>query len=399
MIIRRRHTANFTTIGNRLFDDERLAADELGILAYLRSKPHDWEVRRPVLMKRFRIGRDALKRIVANWMRCGWCGAQKTKRPDGTFCIIYEIRDEPGPELSDDEIRRALSPESGEVASEHVVRNSDPCVYASLQDELCGQPPTCQPALGQPALADRPLDNIDLQNKELTKKDSTNQIERESEADRAKHAANLVEFRKRYPTVPSDDQVRLDNAWFALNLAEGEAAIARIPDFLAKQKKDGRTKHPASFTYLAQKRWTLLDAAPDRVKPSFTSFPSTSPEAAAIRNLYAIGRAAAPFENNGRLIYPKPVTPQLLAFASAGSASSWEFVELGKAIASWSAFLDAHIFGVRSPFVVTRGDRRGIFVPWLFPPSVEGKVYPIHGDTGLGPDDLMTDADYENFDR
>ena len=85
---------------------------------------------------------------------------------------------------------------------------------------------------------------------------------------------------------------------------------------------------------------------------SSTSFPSTSPEAAAIRNLYAIGRAAAPFEHKNRLIYPKPVTPQLLAFAQAGSASSWEFVELGKAIASWWEFLDAHIFGVRSPFVV-----------------------------------------------
>ena len=35
MIIRRRHTANFTTIGNVLFEDERLAADEVGILAYL----------------------------------------------------------------------------------------------------------------------------------------------------------------------------------------------------------------------------------------------------------------------------------------------------------------------------------------------------------------------------
>jgi hypothetical protein len=129
------------------------------------------------------------------------------------------------------------------------------------------------------------------------------------------------------------------------------------------------------------------------------SYSSDSPEADAIRALYATGRAAAPFEHKGRLVYPQPVTPQLLAFAQAGSASSWEFIELGKAIAAWSTFLDAHIFGVRSPFVVTRGDRRGIFVPWLFPPSVEGKVYPIHGDTGLAPDDLMTDADYENFDR
>jgi hypothetical protein len=400
MIIRRRHTANFTTIGNKLFEDERLAADELGILAYLRSKPHDWEVRRPVLMKRFRIGRDALKRIVANWMRCGWCGAQKTKRADGTFCIIYEIRDEPGPELSDDEIRRALSPESGEVASDQVIRNSEPCINASLQDELCGQPPTCQPALGEPALADPHLAYISKQNKELTKKDSTNQIERESETDRAKHAANLVEFKKRYPTVPSDDQIRLDNAWFALTLAEGEAAIARIPDFLAKQKKDGRTKLPASFTYLAQKRWTLLDAAAaDEAKTAPSGIPSNSIEAQAIRSLYAVARKS-PVEIKNRLFYQAEVTTQLRAFAKAGSPSSWPFVELGKAIASWSEFLDKHVFGVRTHFVVTNGGRRGIFVPWLFPPTVDGKTYPI---TGPPPDqdstDLMTEDDYENFDR
>ena len=118
MIIRRRHTANFTTIGNALFDDERLAADELGILAFLRSKPADWEVRRPALMKRFRIGRDAMRRIVSSWMRSGWCDAKKERRPDGTFIIVYEIRDDRGPELSDEDIRRALSPESGEVAAE-----------------------------------------------------------------------------------------------------------------------------------------------------------------------------------------------------------------------------------------------------------------------------------------
>ncbi len=40
MIIRRKHTANFTTIGNVLFNDERLKADEVGIIGYLLSRPH-----------------------------------------------------------------------------------------------------------------------------------------------------------------------------------------------------------------------------------------------------------------------------------------------------------------------------------------------------------------------
>jgi len=109
MIIRRRHTANYTTIGNELFNDERLAADEVGILAYLLSRPDDWEIRRPALMRRWHIGRDALRRIIHNLMRTGWCQAERTRLSDGTFHTIYEIRDEPGPTLTDDEVKDALS--------------------------------------------------------------------------------------------------------------------------------------------------------------------------------------------------------------------------------------------------------------------------------------------------
>lgn len=135
--------------------------------------------------------------------------------------------------------------------------------------------------------------------------------------------------------------------------------------------------------------------APDMAKPSSNSFPSNSLEAAAIRALYAIGRAAAPFEHKNRLVYPREVTPQLLRLAEAGRPSSWQFVDLGKSIKAWYTFLDAHIFGVRSPFVVTRGDRRGILVPWLFPPSVDGKgVYPI---TVPPETDLMTEDDHLEF--
>lgn len=115
MIIRRRHTANFTTIGNVLFNDERLQADEVGIIGYLLSRPHDWEVRRPQLAKRFRYGRKAIKRVIWNGMRFGWIVAQKTKLADGRFFTVYEVRDEPGPDLSDDEIRSALSLGSSEA--------------------------------------------------------------------------------------------------------------------------------------------------------------------------------------------------------------------------------------------------------------------------------------------
>jgi hypothetical protein len=118
MIIRRRHTANFTTIGNALFEDMRLQADEVGILAYLLSRPNNWEVRRTALMRRWSIGAVAIKRIMTNLMRTGWCRAEKTRLANGTFHIVYEIRDDPGPNLSEDDIRGALSLVSSEVAND-----------------------------------------------------------------------------------------------------------------------------------------------------------------------------------------------------------------------------------------------------------------------------------------
>jgi hypothetical protein len=138
VIIRRRHTKNFTTIGNELFDDERLAADEVGILAYLLSRPDDWQVRRPALMRRWRYGDDRIKRVIHSLIRTGWCIAQKTRLSNGTFHIVYEIRDERGPALTDDEVKDALSLVSSEAAE-------TPC------------PPPGQPGVGEPGVADTPL--------------------------------------------------------------------------------------------------------------------------------------------------------------------------------------------------------------------------------------------------
>lgn len=149
MIIRRKHTANYTTIGNELFNDERLAADEVGILAFLLSRPNDWEVRRPALMRRWNVGRDAMKRIMTSWMKSGWCRAEKTRLANGTFHIVYEIRDQPGPTLSDEEVRRALSLVSSEAADGRSDDSHGPA-------EGSGHPPsTDPPPTGQPGVADQ----------------------------------------------------------------------------------------------------------------------------------------------------------------------------------------------------------------------------------------------------
>lgn len=159
MIIRRKHTANFTTIGNVLFNDERLKADEVGIIGYLLSRPNDWEVRRPQLAKRFDYGREAIKRVIWNGMRFGWIVAQRTQQSDGRFRVVYEIKDQPGPELSDEEIRRALSLSSSEAAEdqESDVEGADEAGAkgdpppSGNHPPPTGDPATGQPGAGQPA--------------------------------------------------------------------------------------------------------------------------------------------------------------------------------------------------------------------------------------------------------
>lgn len=159
MIIRRKHTANFTTIGNALFNDERLKADEVGIIGYLLSRPDNWEVRRPQLAKRFGYGRDAIKRVMWNGMRFGWIVAQKTQLSDGRFFTIYEIRDQAGPELSDDEIRHALSlvsSEAGESDDEGPDADTPPDTGGPpAPDPATGQPGVAQPATGNPYVASK----------------------------------------------------------------------------------------------------------------------------------------------------------------------------------------------------------------------------------------------------
>lgn len=389
MIIRRRHTANYTTIGNALFDDMRLAADEVGILAYLLSRPHDWEVRRPALMRRWNMGREAIKRVITSLVRCGWCLPCRTRLPNGTYHMIYEIRDEPGASLTDDEVRRVLSLVSSEAAPDEIGGNSPSDVVPGTDD-----PPTGYPSLADPALGEPYVDKLSIQNNEIPRKDSDQKIEREGERAKQKHASNLAEFKRRYPDVASDDQTRIDTAWSGLSLEGGEAAIAGIPEFFEGLKRSGRSKRPAAFTYLEQRRWTLLKEAANSVPRNPTSHTRDSVEAKALGMLFRIIGATGFFHSvhyqraDGIVTYPKEVTPQLAALAQAGPEDGWAVLDHRQA-GSWEAFLRKYVtLQVRKRLVA--GDR----APWPWAPSIEGKLYPAGSDP---PDILMTEQDQQDF--
>ncbi len=172
MIIRRRHTANFTTIGNALFDDERLEADEVGVLGFLLSRPNDWEVRRPQLQRRFRVGRDSIKRILFNCIRYGWMTGCKTRLSNGTFHTIYEVRDQPGPTLSAEDVKAALSLVSSEPPD---IDANDGEPGDHLPDS--GPPPTPQPeAADQLRQTRRGSSKEELLNTDSINPDSPNQV-------------------------------------------------------------------------------------------------------------------------------------------------------------------------------------------------------------------------------
>jgi len=376
MIFKRRHTANFTTIGNTLFDDERLKLDELGILTWLLSRPENWEVRRPQLRKRFKIGRDALRRIVTNLVKYGWATACRKRLGNGTFYTIYEIRDEPSPELTDDEVKAIFSLESGEDgSSDDVEGNTDEPEESSDQGGLvameCGLP-----ALqgGLPDTADPPRSIY----KTLTNTIPT-KSERELARAREKHVLMLAEFKRRYPTAASDDQTRIEEEWFKLGLDEGEPALAGIVPFLEKLKRDKRTTVPAAWKYLKEKRWTLLDPPHAASSGQRALYPPDSIEATAIRALHEIaGRTSAFWKifrrPDGSVSFPKPMTEQLRALAQAPPKDEW--VTLDRAGGgSWEDLMR----GVFEPEVIRTRFAEGCRAPWPFAPSKDGKIYVATG--------------------
>ena len=242
MIIRRRHTANFTTIGNTLFDDERLAADELGILAWLLSRPHDWEVRRPALMRRHHVGRDALKRIITNWMRLGWCQAQKTRLSNGTFHIIYEIRDEPGCELSEDEIRRALSLVSSEAAD----GESEADAAAGHPPET-GDPPTPKPGVDGQGVVGRHWPIEDSLKTDSVKTESPN------------CARVFADVKAKWPLDHILSSVAAEAAFASLKESEKEPCHRGIVPYLSDCRVNNR-KICDLTTYIRERRWERFTA-------------------------------------------------------------------------------------------------------------------------------------------
>jgi hypothetical protein len=334
------------------------------------------------------MGREAIRRVIRNFLRYGYCIAERKRLDNGTTFVIYEIRDDPGPELTEEEAKAVLALESSAAASGEIDGETAPDHVREDDDPLTGYPSTVGPPPVDPSPA-----YIDIQNKDLTKNDSTQKAEREYARAREKRASNLVEFKRRWPTAASDDQARMDHAWFELEPQEGEAALAGIGPFIAKLKSDKRTTVPAGWKYLKEKRWTLLAQAQAGAAVRPTSYPADSPEARAIVALHDIvGRAEAVRKiwrrTDGSISFLMPVTAQLLALVQIPDGREWTVLDRKQA-GAWERFAKQFFpdGAIRKHF--SEGSR----APWHWPPSIDGKLY---ADTTDPPESLMTESDWIN---
>jgi|9_EtaG_2_1085328.scaffolds.fasta_scaffold27396_3 hypothetical protein len=86
---------NYSTLPNKLINDEKLSGDGLAVLVYLLSKPADWKVNAQNIANRFGWGIKKVYNIMKHLIQIGYM-AKDTKREQGKFATtLYFVYDSP----------------------------------------------------------------------------------------------------------------------------------------------------------------------------------------------------------------------------------------------------------------------------------------------------------------
>jgi hypothetical protein len=116
-VIRRAQEQSFTVLPNSTIRDHRLSLDALGLLVKLISRPPNWEVRPHQLQKECSIGRDRLRRILAELEDSGYLVRQKCRKPDGTWDWISEVYQEAQTQSNEQQGTNTIDGFSGDGAT------------------------------------------------------------------------------------------------------------------------------------------------------------------------------------------------------------------------------------------------------------------------------------------
>ena len=124
MIIRAKHSRQFTKVDNRFLRDPRLNASQVGLLVLMLSLPDEWVFHMKPLQEMAGMGRDALYSNLKVLEETGYLVRDCRKRgSDGTFTnpdwSIYEVSRAPFPENPYTDTPDTESPDAGDQNTDY----------------------------------------------------------------------------------------------------------------------------------------------------------------------------------------------------------------------------------------------------------------------------------------
>jgi hypothetical protein len=217
LIIRRRYNRNFTVLPNSVLDDDRLSAEAMGVLCYLRSRPADWNVELAHLSERFKIGRDKTQRVVAELVDAGWIKRERTRDPVTRAFngIDYVVYDEPADTIdsgSDDVEGGEPQPENPVVAPDTPKHHPQPALPRAAFQAVHIEEPNTEKGTNTP----------------IAPKGAVGEGTSSGQEDEL-----YAEFIRRYAAPPTASTVTPRRHWNKLSDAERRKAVDAIAPYRA----------------------------------------------------------------------------------------------------------------------------------------------------------------------
>jgi hypothetical protein len=183
--------------------------------------------------------------------------------------------------------------------------------------------------------------------------------------------------------------------WAALKADEREFARKAARGYVVWLKQQKRPPNRLSAHLFLRERdaWEgFAKLAADLSVANGGRYDAASFEGKAVIALHEAGRKPLGIYA-GKVRYLGEITPQILAFADIPARSQWEWIEDREQIGAWNRFFNDHLSGPRGSIFRTRGigvdQRKGIEVPWPWPPLKNGKTGP--------PDALASEEELADF--
>ncbi|MFA6243913.1 MAG: hypothetical protein WC655_23420 [Candidatus Hydrogenedentales bacterium] len=220
--------------------------------------------------------------------------------------------------------------------------------------------------------------------------------------------ADITEFARTYPS-PITNLPRLRNVLTAMTSVERRKVLTAVKGYADHIAECERRKKPRTVKdadrWVAAGMWQgyVLSGEKAEIEGQRVRVPIESEDARAWANLCRVGKAPEPLGMGGFYNLRRALTAQERAFAELPLASEWKFLVTNEelaAVTAWSEFIAGALSGVnRSVMACERGigseRKRGILVPWKWPPRKDGKLY-THGPP-TAPE--MSEEDIREFSK